>query len=259
MSIRMLFVLSVLSCFLVGCGDKDDEYYINHIDKAQEKMNDCEKQMTKAFTKRDKAAIEKIRKNTECQSARDAIMVHQRIELEKKQQEKEAKEKAELAAAREAAAKEYGKQTWQQYIVTYANSDCAESFFTKNNKCQAMEEIYKDKFQQGKDELYQIPFEKLSLAEDTYCKQDKRRYSACQIWKEVVDKQEKEIVENYVKNYAALKTDYNQCVDKVIATENQPQSWKLITNIRDSYPCKQTIKARQQLQLGYGLDNKKME
>lgn len=122
-----------------------------------------------------------------------------------------------------------------------------------------MKTLYKDKFQQGKNELYKIPFEKLSLAENTYCKQDKRQYSVCQVWKETVEQQEKEIIENYVKNYESLKNDYNQCIDKMLAAKKQPQSWKLTSDIRDSYPCQQTVKARSQLQLGYSLGEEKME
>lgn len=254
-----LLLLSVSGLLLVGCGDKDEAYYLEHMDKANEKISDCEKQMMKAFEERDKDTAEKIQKNPECKAAHNAVREFKRTEREKERQEKEAKEKAESEAAKNAVAQEYGQQTWQEYIVSYANSDCAESLFTESSKCSAMKALYKDKFQQGKNELYKIPFEKLSLAENTYCKQDKRQYSVCQVWKETVEQQEKEIVENYVKNYDSLKRDYNQCVDKALVAKKQPQSWKLISDIRDSYPCQQTVKARSQLQLGYGLGEEKME
>lgn len=260
MNIRALLALSVAGFLLVGCGDRDEAYYLEHMDKADEKISDCNRQMMKAFDRKDTGAAEKIRESPECQAADRAIREFKRINREKEALEREAKEKAESEAAKKAVAQEYGQQTWQEYIVSYANSECAESlYYTESSKCRAMKAFYQDKFQQGRQTLSEIPFEKLSSAENTYCRQDKRQYSVCQVWRETVAQQEKDLVENYVKNHELLKTDYNQCVDKVLAAKKQPQWWTLISDIRDSYPCQQTVKARGQLKLGYDLGEDKME
>lgn len=260
MKIKTLLSLACFSFLLVGCGDKDVVYYLEHIDKANEKISECEKDITSAFDKGDMSTAEKISKNPECQAADKAIMEFNRISREKEAQEREAKEKAELEAARHDVAQKYGQQTWQEYIVSYANSECAKSlYYTESSKCRAMKALYRDEFQQGKDELSKVPFKELSLAEESYCKQDRRQYSVCQVWRETVAQQEEVLVEHYVKNHEALKTDYNQCIDKVLAAQEQPQSWQLISEIQNSYPCKQTVKARSRLQLGYGLGREKME
>ena len=69
---------------LAGCGEKNEEYYFQNLDKAKDKMTACKADAEKAFKNKDEKAFEKVRNNVECNAASDALQKQRQIDYEKK-------------------------------------------------------------------------------------------------------------------------------------------------------------------------------
>lgn len=111
-------------------------------------------------------------------------------------------------------------------------------------------------YEQGTSELAVQPFAELSTQQKRYCNGeygfDK---GICKAWKEVTDKQEKLIVEQFVQNYDLLKKTYNQCIEQIKSTKN----WDKRHQLSSGYPCNQAQQARSKLQLQFDNFETKMD
>lgn len=291
-------LLSVgIALFLTACSEPHDKtYYLDHIDEAKSRMAQCKDEMEEAFKNNDKEAFEKLGdKQSECSQADAAIREDRQRQREKERAEKEAQAKIELDKAMQQMESEYGKQTWQEFAHTYVNDKTCQGFFLAddNYQCRAFKALYEKKAQAGIDELKKQELSTLLGEEQTYCKTDKRRYSACDIWKraanekaktdfeklsfedlaklkeaynnyqspinsaysEIYRKKEKTVIDDFAGNYENLKKVYNQCVDAYQGTKD----WKVRSQISDTYPCEQARSARSKLQLPYDNFKKKMD
>lgn len=262
---------------LTACSEKDEAYYLAHIDEAEAKMAQCEKDAVSAINAKDKDTLEKIMaKGSECNLANSAIQEHKRQEREKEKQAKIEKAAAQIK-------QQYGEQSWQEFAKTLSNSECANRW-DRNAECEAMKALYEEKTEPVVAQLSQQSLQDLLGQEAQYCKQDKRRYSACDVWKkgvevrakqdfeamsleelsaltvysedykrtqpreawrEVFKEKEEAYVEQLVKNYDQLKEVYNACVDRA----SNAKGWDNKVNINNNYPCRQASSARMRLEL----------
>ncbi len=289
-----LLLTLMMSLLLTACSGKDKDYYLSHPDDAKEKHSACQMEAKEAFRNRDKEKLKQLYdKKSECHYAKEAVKFHRKQQYKKKQEEKAAKEKLELDKALAEVEKQYGELSWQAYTKYFVSSPCRKSFISNASyQCKAELALYEKKKQEGLAELKTKSFDKLLNLKKSYCSQDARRYSVCDIWKAateeqgvkelsqldvnslfekedvlcrdvlspackafrtVKNKQEKVIIANYVNNYELLKKDYNKCVDAY-----QKANWGKQGRIALSYPCRQARMARNELRLGYDNFSKKM-
>ncbi|MBN6077352.1 hypothetical protein HYE59_07360 [Aggregatibacter actinomycetemcomitans] len=292
---KLFWLIPVGLCLnLSACSEKDAAYYLSHIDEAKTKWTQCENDMETAMRTKDKAALEKIMaKGSECDLVRNAIKEDKRLQLEKEKNEREAQKAAEIAKAKELIEQQYGSQSWQEFVKTFVNSKCT-NIWGKTPECEAMESLYQEKTQPIIKELKAKGLNSLLNEEQNYCKQDKRRYSACDVWQTAVKEQAteefqamsleqlnalkaydedykkeqprqawrsvfKEKEDAYIKqlteNYDQLKEIYNTCVDQVQSAKN----WSEKHRISSDYPCRQASSARIRLQLPSDDFQTKME
>lgn len=72
MKIKHFTMLVLLSSALSGCSEKDLEYYKANPEQANQKWEECEKELKAAVLTKDKAEVEKILKDAECDAATKA-------------------------------------------------------------------------------------------------------------------------------------------------------------------------------------------
>ncbi|WP_439327675.1 hypothetical protein [Lonepinella sp. BR2357] len=125
--------------------------------------------------------------------------------------------------------------------------------------------LYNKFYFTGLKELLAKPY--LELIKDTsYCQTDRRPSSACSVYNKAVEKQQNQLIENYMKDFDSLKKDYNQCVAQFEAhyqslnvdkkAETIPrEAYDSIVNkekeIFQSYPCNLAQQALQNLNLSF--------
>ncbi|KAE9540534.1 hypothetical protein HT665_00115 [Ursidibacter maritimus] len=295
---KQLGLLSIGALLLVGCGEKDHQYYLENVDKAQEKVKECKAEVQKLLKEKNKEKLVELAANKECNAADSALKEHRKQELEKQRLEKENARKELLEKIRKDLDKQYGNLSWQEMAAEYVNHDCNNARSSSSwEQCEVLGKLYNEKEEQGKMELSKLSLEQLLSEQKTYCTKDRRVLSACDIWqkatlsvaKQEFDKKdfsalsqqeknycdynssnyflcatwresfrvsEKNIVDNYVKNYELLKKDYNQCVASIQNIDNdESKSYAIKAEERESitsnYPCRQAGYARSSLGLGY--------
>lgn len=120
-------------------------------------------------------------------------------------------------------------------------------------------------WQKGLAELKTKNYAEL-VVDESYCKKDKRKYSACDVWRQAISEKRTEIVKNYTLNYDSLKTDYNQCVDQLedylksvnVGKNDTGVPYNILKGIQETekniyakYPCSETEEALQKLNLNF--------
>lgn len=129
----------------------------------------------------------------------------------------------------------------------------------------AMRFVANQLWKKGLAELKAKKYDELVI-DESYCKKDKRSFSACDVWKQAVSEKRAEIVKNYTINYGQLKTDYNQCVteledylksvnvgknDKNVPSDILEGIYDTEKNIYAKYPCSEAKEALQKLNLSF--------
>lgn len=281
---KQLCLVLGLALGLTACKEKDEAYYLEHIDDAKAKMEQCEKDARSAMEAKDKDALEKLMaKGSECNLANNAIREHKRQEWEKEKQARQAQKAAEIAQEKAKLQQQYGEQSWQEFAKTFTNSACANRWDSKP-ECEAMKALYAEKTDPAIAQFSQQPLQDLLAQEAQYCKQDKRRYSACDVWQKGVElratqdfeamsleelnklkaydndytkdqpnnawrkvfkAKSEAYVEQLTQNYDQLKEVYNACVDRASSAKGWEQKYK----VTGDYPCRQASYARTRLQL----------
>ncbi|OOF83965.1 hypothetical protein BKG93_08960 [Rodentibacter ratti] len=238
--------------------------------------------------------------NKNCKRAEKAL---NKIEWDKSVAELHAKEEANTKAHKEEILAfvqelrdQYGK-TWQEGVTNMLNTEkklpyyegirltkvIEDDYFkifssylhydgerwTKNFKSdyyvsQVKVVIYGEYRIAGINELMQKEYKDL-IADTSYCKTDRREYSVCDIWESAVARKRNEVVNDYLKNYEKLKTDYNQCVvelenylTSINVGKNDQVNYDTRNNIREKeseiyseFPCAETQEALKQLNLSF--------
>lgn len=186
---KLLIIALTSSLFLTACGEKNEEYYLSNIDKAQAKLEVCEADMMKAMMSQDESAAQKLAEDKECNYAIKAVQEHKRLIREAEIKKAEAEKEAALSLLREKTAKEYTGLTWQDSIKKYSQSECSKSSFFRSDECGVEHEFYLSALEKGKAELGELGFMKLKDEFDTYCSKDARQFSECTVWQEAVKEQ----------------------------------------------------------------------
>lgn len=120
-------------------------------------------------------------------------------------------------------------------------------------------------WQKGLAELKTKNYAEL-VVDESYCKKDKRKYSACDVWRQAISEKRAEIVKNYTLNYDSLKTDYNQCVVQLedylksvnVGKNDTGVPYNILKGIQETekniyakYPCSETEEALRKLNLNF--------
>lgn len=187
---KLLWLMPMGVCLsLTACSEKDEAYYLKHIDEAKTKWAQCEKEAEAAMRSKDKSALETLMaKDSECNLVRNAIKEDTRLQREKEENERKAKLEADIAQAKAQLKQQYDALPWQEFVKAYVNSTCPSSWGT-TPECEAMKAFYQEKTQPVITELRTKGLANLLKEEQNYCKQDKRRYSACDVWQTAVKEQ----------------------------------------------------------------------
>ena len=291
---QRLFIFSLI-LGVSACSDKDESYYLNHIDEAQSKMKQCKVDLAKAMKLKDEAEFMKLTDSkSECSIVDKALSKHRQKQWEIEIQAKKAKDDAELANIKAEIQQQYGSQSWQDFTKSFIKSKC--DHFSYDKKCQAMFALYEEKTKLAITEMRKKSLDELLADKELYCKQDQRIYSTCDVWQtavgeqakqvfsqltldklytlkdkypsegypprqpnkawsEVFDQKEKEFVQLLTEKYDNLRSIYNICVDQV----KQEKDWQKQLKVIQGVPCSQAKQARSKLNLPYDDFTTKME
>lgn len=181
-----VLVLAVLA----GCGEKNEEYYFQNLDKAKDKMAACKADAEKAFKNKDEKAFEKVRNDVECNAASDALQKQRQIDYEKKIQEQELEKKlaaekreAEIAEFKKKLIEEHKEQPWQDKLTSALKFECQRVMFAEPAiDCVAWESFQTDAINEGLKSLEASSFDEVVAQEKEFCSRDKREGSACTVW-----------------------------------------------------------------------------
>lgn len=218
--LKVLTLVLVVGLALVGCEEKNQEYYSQHIDSAKEKLDDCLKTLYKAIMQSDQTLFNKITQDTECQAASDAIKkdpIEQKI--------KEAKEKQALESELIAIKKQIAGKSWQESINKYLEVEECNSLFLKTSpQCKAWKMIYNEKVDEGKKELIKLPFEGIKEQMHSLCKLYKGPSSNCSLAELVLEEKAKEDLANAdIQTVEAKKSIY--CAEDINSSNACSKSW----------------------------------
>jgi len=258
-----LIVLSI-----VGCGEKNKEYYEANIDKAEQKNIECETSMKEALVAKNKNKFESLAKDKECNIAHKVIQEHKqhiselqreinRKEYEKKQIEEEKireKEKAEKAVLFE---KEYMKELTSLKIMQYAKFDKIKETCTMwrvtsttSAKCKAYLELKEAKRLTEINQLKEkYPKGNLEVFRDNVCKGLDFDKVYCELSQEGARELVSETIEHYVDHRDTLRIDFNQCQSEYQRLQGK---WEERGALTDSFKCRTVGSAAAKLKV-YGF------
>lgn len=98
----------------------------------------------------------------------------------------------------------------------------------------------------------QLDIAQLSPLKNQMCSYDNNHNATiCNSWQQVYNQKNKEVVDAYIKNYDALKQDYNQCIQRLAEIGNHWKDREKREAVSDYYPCAQAREARSTLGLSY--------
>ena len=225
-NLKVIGLVLIAGLGLAGCEKKNQEYYLKNIDSAKEKLKECSNDLEKAFSKKDEKLFEKIKNDTECQAAENAIkedrILHAKLEQERKEaEEKQALEK-DMAAIRDQIA---GK-SWQQSINEYMKvEECNTSFPKRSPKCKAWKIVYNEKVDEGKKELKQLPYEGIKEQMISICKLDQRKGSNCAVAQSALEeKATEDLANDDIQTIESKKSLY--CADDTYTLNACRKSWE---------------------------------
>ncbi len=281
---KTVFLCLGLSVLLTACGSKDEAYYKDHVEEAQTKVAECEKEVEKLFMAQDKEGLEILMaEGSECR------IVEKVVREEEIRQKELAREQAKKEAYTKVNTK-YGALSWREFTVAYLKFDCASRWAITDEdfECKAMQEMYESNVQKGIAEMKQYSLDELLAKEGEFCKKDRRKYSACDVWKkavaktvsehfkslslsqlyakkqvlckvwsnpsceplkQLIDTKNKEVIQGYVDDYELLKQDYNRCVVRY----QNATTYEAQREVANTYPCPQTSEAKRKLGLSQGF------
>ncbi|MWP47647.1 hypothetical protein [Gilliamella sp. Pas-s27] len=226
-ALKNVLLILTTTMVLTGCDEKNEEYYLNNIESANKKVEQCNKDLEKAFIAKDKSGIEKVEKDPECRAAMSAIQKDKKIkyELEKKRKEDERKQavESEMSAIRQ----QVSGMSWGESVNEYLKvDDCKSSFsFNKSPKCEAWETVYNEKVDEGKNELKQLSFNEIKAKMQSLCKLDKRTGSNCSVAEKALEeKAADELANADIQTIESKKSLY--CAEDLVFQSACSVSWE---------------------------------
>ena len=254
-------LVSVFFLLLAGCSEKDKIYYAQHLEEAEAKTQECREELRKATLRQDRRMIDKMKNDVECHVADEVLKEAKKLKEEKERLEREAKIKAELEREQKRIGERYGKLTWQEFIATFAASECAKKPATINDKgkdknkdrdyeCRAMEEMYKQSVKFGKAQLTQVPYEKLLEQKGLYCVDSQTKPSACEVWNESVTELARAIFDKFSFN-ELLEQEKIYCEGERDASHLACRMWAQFLDERKKNIVKQYMENYDKLKTDY--------
>mgnify|MGYP000055952275 CR=1 FL=1 len=249
MKARITTVIA-LSTILTACGDRDLEYYQSNLDSAETKVQQCQKDMEAAFSKRDEKGLKAVSEDLECNFADKAVRDHKskiaRLKREKERAEREQKR----ITAEKAFNEEYQKQLSQLEAMTYeefaANSEKCTSYSNRIPLCKAFRELEAPR----KDKEVTLLISKYSGEElDTMnkeCKSVWPKTPNCQIINMSIRKAEADQVSAFLENKPQLVSDFNSC-QKQFSTLNKSNKYQEASLFTQTFPCRTASQAARKL------------
>lgn len=212
---KKILFLSLVAILLTGCSDKDQNYYLKNIEKAQDKVNNCDRQWEEVGWDGDRIKQDEIRDDPECNAAKDAIE-----EYEKQQRINEIKAQYDQTA--QEIKTKYGQLDWVAFTTVFNNvyqgylenepdkTDTGEIDWLRisNPKMQAWSDAYRSKINPAKEEMSKQTVEQLRAQESKYCSTDRRSHSACSVWNQALSELLKKSYES--SSLTQLTTQYRQ-------------------------------------------------
>ena len=95
-NLKVIGLILITGLGLIGCEEKNQEYYLKHIDSAKEKLEECRNDLNKAFRQNAEKLFEKIKNDTKCQAVENAIKEDRILKAKLEQERKAAEEKLAL-------------------------------------------------------------------------------------------------------------------------------------------------------------------
>lgn len=225
-NLKVIGLVLIVGLSLVGCEKKDQEYYLKHIDSAKEKLEDCRNDLDKAFRQKDDKLIEKIKNDTECQAAKNAINKERILQAKLEQERKAAEEKLALETEMTAIRNQIADKSWQKSINEYLKVEgCNVLFSAPSPKCKAWEIVYNEKVDEGKKELKQLPFEDIKEQMMSLCKFDRRQGSNCAVAQSALEeKATEDLVNADIQTIDSKKPLY--CAEDIYFLNACRNSWQ---------------------------------
>ncbi|MFP8965644.1 hypothetical protein ACKC9G_03575 [Pokkaliibacter sp. CJK22405] len=252
---RQILVCSVAALLLAGCSDHDLPYYQSHLDEAKAKQEECEASMKSAFMSQDEDKLKSVVEDKECIAADKANREYRYAQAElaaKKRQEEAAKKEAE---AQRQYDEEYAKAKESLSAASTeeffkSGEDCTPKMWGKPSAaCKAYNELEEGKLNTALSALItQFPKDKLKAQSEDRCSGINFDKTACDLLRKAVTKQQKDQVAFYLENRESLRTDFNDCVNR-IKSLNKDQKYNDANEFARSYQCSMAQRAAQELKV----------
>ena len=229
---KKMLIIGILGAFLVGCGERDTDYFFDNPQDAKETLKACEKRLETALTSADEKEFKSVIEDAECIAADTAIKKQRQLAYEKEQAERERLRKIEeakrlqvIAEAKAEIQTLHAGKTWQQNISEYFKIDCTTGFMqAPTTECVAWDEYYQDAVEEGKSLLLASSFDDLKGQKQQFCNLDQRRGSACSVWSEARDEKGRKALQGLdLLELETKKFDY--CDDQLMFS-TLCQTWK---------------------------------
>ena len=196
-NLKVIGLVLIAGLGLAGCEKKNQEYYLKNIDSAKEKLKECRNDIDKAISQKDEKLFEKIKNDTECQAAENAIKEDRILQAKLEKERKEAEEKQALETEMAAIRNQIAGKSWQKSINEYMKvEECNKFYTTSSPKCKAWKIVYDEKVDEGKKELKQLPYEDIKEQMISICKLDQRQGSNCAVAQSALEEKATEDLAN---------------------------------------------------------------
>ena len=241
--------------FIISCTEKNQEYYLQHIDEAKNKNSECEEIAMKAFMSRDENKLKELESNLECKAAKKAVYKakQEKREMERKKRKEEERlrkiqKEKEYNIALKGYKDKYNILDYTQLIPI--KEECSLSFsYTKNAKCDAFKKIFEEKKVLAVNKITQeYSGQNLLDANEKWCSGIEYDEIKCSLSKIGINTQQEEKVNFYIGNRNELKKDFNNCLKEYQALRKKSK-FKESTNIKKSFKCKTVRKAAEKIKI----------
>lgn len=187
--------LLLIPFILVGCGEKNEEYYLKNIDSAEKKVKQCENDLEKAFKNDNEKEFLRLADDPECKAARKAINTQKQLKWEAERKLEEENKRKAIEEAKSAINSKIKGMGWQDSITEYLKTSCVNTWsYNSTPECDAWNVIYEEKVNEGNQELSKLSFDELINSEEQFCSKDKRKKSPCEVWEKMRNKKGEESI-----------------------------------------------------------------
>ncbi len=225
-NLKVIGLILIAGLGLTECEEKNQEYYLKHIDSAKEKLEECRNDLNKAFRQNAEKLFEKIKNDTKCQAVENAIKEDRILKAKLEQERKAAEEKLALETEMAAIKNQIADKSWQKSINEYLKVEgCNVLFSAPSPKCKAWEIVYNEKVDEGKKELKQLSFEAIKEQMMSLCKLEQRRGSNCAVAQSALEEKATEDLANAdIQTIESQKPLY--CAEDIYSLKACRKSWE---------------------------------